>query len=76
MWSKDDMAKEATTVTNFIAEGEVIVTHSVKSTKLSGTWAIWSVLGSLAGVSSEHVDEIISHWVSLGWGESRARKNP
>lgn len=55
---------EATTVINFNTEGEIMVSHSVCITKLSGAEALCSVSGSFAGGDSEHVDESMSGCVT------------
>lgn len=60
----DGEAKEATSVINFDAEGEIIVMHSLCATRFSGACAIRSVSGSFAGGDSEHVDEAISGCVT------------
>lgn len=71
--SKIDEAKEATSVSDFNTEGEVMMIHSSCSSSLSGTKAIWSVSGSFAGSDSEHVDEAMSGWVSIGCCEVQMR---
>lgn len=69
--SDEELAEEATTVINLIAEGDVMVSHTLKSPKLSGAKAIRSVHGTFAGGDSEHVDEHISVKVSEGRNETQ-----
>ncbi len=56
---------------NFIAEGEVIVSHTLCSAKFTGTKAICSVHGAFAGSDPEHVDEPIPVCVSPGRNETQ-----
>lgn len=53
-----------------------MVTHTGRSSKFTGTVALRSVHGALAGVDSEHVDEAIPLCVSEGCSSTQPGGNP